>query len=369
MQFQVQKLADGAVYATADRITVVNGAHSLIDHMIIKSVGKIVYDTDNLHKVTFTKNLLEYSDNFSRSVAKNSFWYLDANATTANKNAGFEARRIQSQAVRDNGTGGAKNINTIIPLNRFSFFEELEDKMLVPMQLQFNIELQNDGELLHTANGSDAGRVVVKRLLLWVPKLTPKDSLYDKFVSSFLKETQWTYLREMYESSAPARGSGFFQISSSVDNIKHVFVYLKENYRDANGYRQEEVSPYQMNTIALPGGASLSNCEYGNGVFYPETEYDGDSKDRIFNEVMSYAMRKNDFNTGKQLNLANYSSLYPLNYFDLTYQTEKVTRDPKQLVFWYRLTQNTNQDFSVHAIVLYEKEVKIDKIENKLVIV
>ena len=154
VQFQVQKLANGAGYAEADRITMINGSHSLIDHMIIKSAEKIVYDTDNLHKVTFTKNLLEYSDDFSRSVAKNSFWYLDTDATTANTNAGFEARRLQTQAVRNDGGGGAKNINAIIPLNRFAFFEELEDKMLVPMQLQFNIELQNDGELLHMANGT-----------------------------------------------------------------------------------------------------------------------------------------------------------------------------------------------------------------------
>ena len=36
----------------ADRITVISGAHK---HLIIKSAGKIVYDTDNLHNVTFVK--------------------------------------------------------------------------------------------------------------------------------------------------------------------------------------------------------------------------------------------------------------------------------------------------------------------------
>ena len=149
MQFQVQKLADGKGYAAADRITTINGAHSLIDHMMIKSTGKIVNDTDNLHRVTFAKNLLECSDDFSRSVAKSSFWYLDTDGTTANTNSGFNARRLQTQVANNDGTGGAKNINTIISLNRFSFFEELEDKMLVPMQLQFNIELQDGGELLH----------------------------------------------------------------------------------------------------------------------------------------------------------------------------------------------------------------------------
>lgn len=41
---------------------------------MIKSACKI-YDTDNLHNVTFVKNLLEYSNDFSTTVAANSFWY------------------------------------------------------------------------------------------------------------------------------------------------------------------------------------------------------------------------------------------------------------------------------------------------------
>ena len=153
--------------------------------------------------------------------------------------------------------------------------------------------------------------------------------------------------------------------------MKHIFVYLKSSYRDANDHRQAENSPFTMNTFALPGGSSLINCrlEYGNGIFYPETEYDSESKVRIFNDVMAYAMRKNDYNTGTQLNTANYNLLYPLIYFDLTYQSEKVTRDPKQLIFRYRLSANTNANFAVHAVVLYEELLKIDKIGNELVIV
>ena len=39
-----------------------------------------------------------------------------------------------------------------------------------------------------------------------------------------------------------------------------------------------------------------------NGIYYPEKEYDSDSKVRIFNDLMAYAMTKNDYNTGTQLN-------------------------------------------------------------------
>ena len=365
VQFQVQKLADASAYG-GDRITVINGSHSLIDHMMIRSAGKIVYDTDNLHKVSFVKNLLEYSDDYSRSVAKNSLWYLDTNHQIANayQNSGFEARRLL--------TTGNNDVNVIIPINRYSFFEELEDKMLVPMQLQFNIELQNDDELIQKTNAVDDGRVVINRFLLWVPKLTPKDSLYDKFINSYLKETTWTYLREMYELSAPTHSSGFFQISSSIDNVKAIFVYLQRAKSN-----NDETNPFELDTFNInadrANGSYLTTCrlEYGNGVFYPESEYDSESQVRIFNDLMTYAHRKNDYNTGTQLNLSNYKSLYPLIYFDLSYQAEKITRDPKQLIFRYKLNANSAADspFSVHAIVLYQEMVVIDKVGNELVIV
>ena len=123
---ELQKKANGAGYAQADRITMINGSHSLIRHMVIKSSGKIVYESDNLHRITNVKNLLEYSDDYSRSVGKNSFWYLDTDGTTADTNTGFEARRILTQATANDGSGGAKSINEMIPLNRYSFFQELE---------------------------------------------------------------------------------------------------------------------------------------------------------------------------------------------------------------------------------------------------
>ena len=141
------------------------------------------------------------------------------------------------------GTGGAKHINVIIPLNRFSFFEQLENKMLVPMQLQFNVSFNEDKELIHMANGTDAGRVVIHKFELWLPKMIPKDSLYSRFVRELIYEgIKVEYLREMYEVSAPTRTSGFFQISASI-----VFVNLKKNYR-------EETSPYKMNTLKYHRG-------------------------------------------------------------------------------------------------------------------
>ena len=223
--------------------------------------------------------------------------------------------------------------------------------------------------IIFKAAGAAAGRVVLDRFLLWVPKMTPKDLQYDKFIKTYLVKSNWKYLREMYHVSAPTQTSGFFQISPSIDNVNAVFVYLQRNKTD-----NANQNPYIFDTFKLNAAnnnSRLTTCrlEYGNGIFYPETEYDSESKVRIFNDLMSYSMKKNDYNSGTQVNIVNYNSLYSIIYFDLSYQAERVTRDPKQLIFRYKLNANSAQNFNVHAIVLYEEEIIIDKVGNELVIV
>ena len=163
-----------------------------------------------------------------------------------------------------------------------------------------------------------------------------------------------------------------FQISPAIDNVKHVFTYLQRT--DGPHNEESERSPYVFDTFKLNAAnnnSSLSSCrlEYGNNTFYPELEYDADSKVRIFNDLMSYAYRKNDFNTGTQLNLPNFTSLYGLIYFDLTYQKETPTRDPKQLILNYRLNAVPAANVRAHAIVFYENEVIVDKVGNELMVV
>ena len=206
------------------------------------------------------------------------------------------------------------------------------------MQLESNIQLQSDNETVFSAqdvDGNALARVVVTKFQLWVPKLSSKDSMYNKYVSSFLKQKRWKYLRELYTESNPTKSSGFFRISSSIDNLKHIFVYLKNTNAPNNNSRQQDNSYNFKTLVDLGGGSLLSNyrIEYGNGIYYPETEYDTDFKLRIYNDLMSYAMRKNDYDSGTQLNTSNFNLLYGLIYFDLTFQSEKSHKRSKRINF------------------------------------
>ena len=71
-------MANGADIDADTQSALINGSFSLIKSLNLKSAGKTLYEANDIHKVILIKNLLDFSDDFSRSVAKNQFWYLDS---------------------------------------------------------------------------------------------------------------------------------------------------------------------------------------------------------------------------------------------------------------------------------------------------
>lgn len=53
--FGCKKKVDGVIYVDGDRIVSINGSYCFIRYMMIKSIGKIVYDIDNFYNVKFKK--------------------------------------------------------------------------------------------------------------------------------------------------------------------------------------------------------------------------------------------------------------------------------------------------------------------------
>ena len=62
---QVNKLAGGGNYAEDDAIAMINDAAPLITELQVKQNGKIVYDGNNLYRLTNLKNLLEMSSDYA----------------------------------------------------------------------------------------------------------------------------------------------------------------------------------------------------------------------------------------------------------------------------------------------------------------
>ena len=203
MYFKLTKLTGRNVIIN-DKNGIVNGASSFVKKISFSINGKEIYQCNSANHVVNIKNLIEYNTSYAETIASNEFYYLDTtNSPNRNKyltrqvqhgrnnantgwtprifienentsyNEGFDKRKKQ--------LGNSSIVNCEIPLNRYSFFEALRDKMLPDFRFELNIEFESDNNLIWR-EGNDVCRVIITKLQLYIPRggstrVSPKSHL------------------------------------------------------------------------------------------------------------------------------------------------------------------------------------------------
>ena len=125
-----------AEYLAATRIAMINDVASLIADLQAKQNGKTVYDSNNLYRITNITKLLKMSQDYANSSATSEYFCLDTGDTTVKD--GGDANYNNGFAIRSALVLAGKTQNSIIPLNKFSFFDGLERNRLPPCQIQIS---------------------------------------------------------------------------------------------------------------------------------------------------------------------------------------------------------------------------------------
>ena len=214
--------------------------------------------------------------------------------TPASYNEGFAKRKAL--------LGTSSTVNCEIPLNRYSFFEALKDKLLPNTKIEVKtLRLKKDDNLIWRAGGN-ACRVVITRLQLFVPRLVFNSEGSKIYMSEYLKPHRWTYLNEVVEASlAGNQGVGNFRITNGISKPRHVFVFII----NTPNIESQTANPFLYNTFSVSTNPrTLDRCylEAGNGNEYPVIHYKPSSDpSRVFRDVMSYVYANNDFQGGTLL--------------------------------------------------------------------
>ena len=388
--FKVQ-LLDGTNFNNNNlKSGVVNGSSSLIQKLGILANGRDVYSCNYANHVVNIKNLLEHNPSYVDSVATNEFYYLDTtrhaesnkytkrqvthrrNAANTADDAGLMLDDVVANynkgfAVRRALIGNSSTISCDIPLNRYSWFESLDDKLLPNTKIELNIELESDGNLIWRTGGNDC-RVILTRFQLFVPRITFNKKGQEIYLKNYLKPYKWMYLNEVVErSNNSQQQTGQFRITNAISKPRHVFVFA---INTAN-IDSQTANPFLYNTFNLPNNANISRCylEVGNGNEYPDIHLKpATDPARVFREVMSYVYANSDFQGGTLLNRTNFESLFPFVYFDLTKQKLDIKDGVTKLAFHYELSANPNADYNIYALVLHERVAEIEQQGGKLLL-
>ena len=390
VDFKVDKLADHAALTATDHNGMINGSNTLIKKLNVTANGRPVYDCDYANHCVNIKNLLEYNPSYAKSVGTNEFYFLDTSRNAEEEkyqkqdvphqgggngnvledvnttyNRGFAARKLL--------LGASAVVNCEIPLNRYSFFEELQDKLLPNMKIDLDIEFEDDKNLIWRQGAADAAgtsyRLIIKRLQLFVPRLVFNSEGQKLYIENHLKPYKWTYLREaVFTSNISTQNSGHFRMTNGISKPRHVFLFFSNN---AN-INDQRYNPFLYNTFSVSTNPrTLTRChlEVGNENEYPRLHYKPtEDPSRVFRDVMKYVNANNDLQGGTLLNISSFKELYPFIYFDLTKQKTDMKDGVTKLSFHYELSGVTATYYIIYGIVLHEQEAEIEKEGGKLLL-
>ena len=385
--------ANRAAYNTyaGDQMGIVNGANTFISRISILANGKELYQCNYANHSVNIKNLLEYNKSYADSVATNEFYYLDT-SSTANKN-----RFIRNEVTHRRNTAGnadaaglmldnvsgsfnegfskrkallgtSDTVRCEIPLNRYSFFEALDNKLLPNTKIEIQFEIENDNNLIWRVGGA-ACRVVITRLQLFVPRLVFNSEGNKLYMENYLKPYKWTYLKEVVERNlAGNTRTGNFRITNGISKPRHVFVFII----NTPNIDTQTANPFLYNTFSVSTDPrTLDRCylEVGNGNEYPDIHYKPSTDpSRVFRDVMKYVYANNDFQGGTLLNRTNFENIFPFVYFDLTKQKLDIKDGVTKLAFHYELSGATAANYNVYAVVLHEVDAEISQENGKLLL-
>ena len=338
-----------------DKNGIVNAASSFIKKISFSINGKEIYQCNSVNHVVNIKYLIEYNTSYAETIASNEFYYLDtSNSPNKNKyltrqvqhgrnntndgwtprifienentgyNAGFDKRKKQ--------LGNSTIVNCEIPLNRYSFFEALKDKMLPDSRFELNIEFESDNNLIWR-EGNNVCRVIITKLQLYIPKGESTRVILKSYLNEYV--TNSTDLRQR---------EGNFKITNEVSKPCHVFIFIVNS---AN-LNSQTANPFLYQTFNVANNRKLRRCYLkANENVFPNIHYKPSTEpSRVYRDVMSYSGGRT------LLNRDNFKSLFPFIYFKLPNLEDKV-----KLSFHYELSGEPNVDYTFFAIVLHEKNL------------
>ncbi|PFX29617.1 Pulmonary surfactant-associated protein D [Stylophora pistillata] len=361
---------DKSTYGAADTAAIINGGFSLIEDLKISFDGTRVLDLPSANHAANVKNLTEMTDEHAKKVGPRQFFYkdtatgaviqkyatlaLDGNAQNiaptdnTNYNEGFAKRKTLLSA-------GAEN-NIHLPLNRFEFFDSMQEQLAPNGRVSIEVRLESDDNVLFRANAAGAGRYIITKFKLRVPIIKFNAQGLKKYMEDYLKPHSWNYLPEEVIVSDPLRqANGTFRITNAVRRPRHVFVWIV----NASKFSDQEANPLLFNTYNIANARYLTKAQLRvqNGERYPDQQLDPNSEiTRAWLALQGYSKFTNNLLLGPAIDLKQFQDLYGILYFDLTKQTPELLTRTTGLEFEYSLNNSTNADYYIYALVLNEEE-------------
>ena len=195
------------------------------------------------------------------------------------------------------------------------------------MEIVLNIEKDNVLMWIQKDATADAnkGRVVITKLILWVPKLELTDLGKKNYYNTIINPEKWTFNKISYEYQGNTTSTqGIFNISNAIIMPKYVIIWALRNVK-FSGAAEQNYNPFTYNNYNLGGDAGTVSCTSaqliaGNNNFYPIQPLNPNNQLSVmYKKAIDFASNGNLL-AGTFMTMNQYKRFYPLFVFDLTKQ-------------------------------------------------
>ena len=216
--------------------------------------------------------MLQFSGSYVNGPGTQSFTYPRISSVAKPENADTEFLK------KVNLTFGGKTVESNILLNRYPFFESFKEKLcpLGKMEIVLNIESDNILMWIQQDAAVDAnkGRVIITKLILWVPKLELTDLGKKNYYNKIINPEKLTFNKISYEYQRNTTATqGIFNITNAITKPRYVIMWALRIVKFSEATEQN-YNPFSYSNYTLGGENGTVSCTSarlvaGNNNFYP----------------------------------------------------------------------------------------------------
>ena len=373
ISFRVSKIANNDNIAAANNATAnfcaSTNANTFIRSIEVECDGISVYDNQRANESANVLTLLNFSKSYADSIGQDQFFFVDTktggaeprntDATAAAYNEAFKKRKAE--------IAGGSVVNASIPLNQFSYFKAFKNQIHPNLKTTIILTLANKNDIILRHADADASRVVFTKMRLWCPKLIFNGNALDKIAASYLKPQKWTFIREYHDTLETEATSAYFRISAGIRRPRHVLVWATP----AADYGNQEANIFVSKLFAIGTNGrhfTKAQLEVNNSIYYPQLDFTSSDASRLFRALMSFNSKYNVFHSGTIINRENFKNIFGFLHFDLRNQAEDIKNSAVSLTFRYELNGAPGARYTLHGLVLHEKDIELVSSSGKLLV-
>jgi len=382
--------SDKSNLAQTDDVTLQNNGYNIFSRARYYIEGKEIEDVDYVGINTLINNLIDFSEDFSKSSATNMLWYKDTSDstetnrfTTSETGAPTNSKSlIESIKPNTNFNEGytqrkiiTKNSNTftlLLPLNRLFGFCKSINKVFRGSRHRIILNKNDESNIFHTSSSTKKYFLKIKDMKWYIPKvisgLFSISYIEDQISKDFSMEL-WFKSSKVYRSNEynNDQKSETWKVCTTQNRPMHLFFAFQKKSR---------YEPDQLKSCMIFDHMNLQTLRVtiNDSYKYPEQEYECDfsnnSNDysRVYFDLLS-AGYKNNTDMGTCISMTDFKRLYPIFHVDISKKPLAVYESNlTEINLTYKLSQNSDEKYKIYCMVMSDNKMIMDIVNRKIII-